>query len=410
VHLKNLFLVFLLVTSCIKVGKNEEISQQRSFRSDKKSDLTNIKSVLIEKSFAFITLRWTPKRTKKKSINKQKVGPILFDNVKNFYLNKCARLTSNFCRGILSNLFCVTSFLSDEKCFKILRLFFRLLTFTFLEVMCYECCWDNVNLPNNSYTNERKVLIIIDRIYKWLNSNVNKLIMFFKNLETKLKDKYNKTEIPKDFKSLSPNLIIRNKLKKLEITPRCLSLDLGIKELLGLLRSTVTSDKDHKLLKEMLLQFSPTKKVFYISNITILSITIYLTLLKGNIESNPGEKIATTDFGIISYNCNGLGDQKKLRRLLRKLTTEVEKGKIIFLQETHLVKTDYLNILWKHKYISNCVRTNSAGVMVLFNNQYKVLQQELDLDGRSIVAVLESQDSKLIISNTYFYNDHGLGI
>ena len=127
-------------------------------------------------------------------------------------------------------------------------------------------------------------------------------------------------------------------------------------------------------------------------------------------ESNPGEKQVTPDFGIISYNCNGLGDKKKLRRLLTKLKPEVEKGKIVFLQETHIVNTDYLNTLWKHKYISNCVKTNSAGVIILFDKNYDIVQQELDTEGRSIVAVIESQDSKLIVANSYFYNNHSLGI
>jgi exonuclease III len=128
------------------------------------------------------------------------------------------------------------------------------------------------------------------------------------------------------------------------------------------------------------------------------------------VESNPGEKQVTPDFGIISYNCNGLGDKKKLRRLLTKLKPEVEKGKIVFLQETHIVNTDYLNTLWKHKYISNCVKTNSAGVIILFDKNYDIVQQELDTEGRSIVAVIESQDSKLIVANSYFYNNHSLGI
>jgi len=128
------------------------------------------------------------------------------------------------------------------------------------------------------------------------------------------------------------------------------------------------------------------------------------------VESNPGEKQVTPDFGIISYNCNGLGDKKKLRRLLTKLKPEVEKGKIVFLQETHIVNTDYLNTLWKHKYISNCVKTNSAGVIILFDKTYDIVQQELDTEGRSIVAVIESQDSKLIVANSYFYNNHSLGI
>jgi hypothetical protein len=86
---------------------------------------------------------------------------------------------------------------------------------------------------------------------------------------------------------------------------------------------------------------------FFISTIIMLSLTIYLALLCQNIESNPGpHRPGTTTLPIMTYNCNGLGDQKKLKRLLLKLNVLVNKGCIVFLQETHIVDTKYLEMIW----------------------------------------------------------------
>jgi hypothetical protein len=76
-----------------------------------------------------------------------------------------------------------------------------------------------------------------------------------------------------------------------------------------------------------------------ISNTQILSLTIYKTLLMQNDESNPGMNKKDT-FSIVTFNCNGLGDRKKLKRLLIKLEPIVNRGGIIFLQETHLTDTN----------------------------------------------------------------------
>jgi exonuclease III len=134
-------------------------------------------------------------------------------------------------------------------------------------------------------------------------------------------------------------------------------------------------------------------------------------LLMQNIESNPGmNPINMHPISIMTYNCNGLRDNKKLRRLTSKLRPFVNNGGIVLLQETHLTDTNYLKSIWKEKFESNCIRSNSAGVLTLFKSDFEVVKTEKDEDGRLLIVVLKNQDTQMIISNTYFPNDHKLGI
>jgi exonuclease III len=145
-----------------------------------------------------------------------------------------------------------------------------------------------------------------------------------------------------------------------------------------------------------------------VSSNQILSLIIYLELLKQNVESNPGMNIRDKSvvIPIITYNCNGLGDKKKLKRLLLKVGPKVEKGAIVLLQETHLKDTKYFEMLWKHNFESNCISTNSAGVIILYSKEYEITESFHDKQGRNIIIAIEKGDTKLIISNSYFPNDH----
>ena len=145
----------------------------------------------------------------------------------------------------------------------------------------------------------------------------------------------------------------------------------------------------------------------------ILSLIIYLELLKQNVESNPGmntRKENSVTIPIITYNCNGLGDKKKLKRLLFKVGPKVEKGAIVLLQETHLKDTKFFEMIWKHNFVSNCKSTNSAGVIILYNKNYEITDKYCDEEGRNIIIAIENDDTKLIISNAYFPNDHKIAI
>ncbi len=147
-----------------------------------------------------------------------------------------------------------------------------------------------------------------------------------------------------------------------------------------------------------------------ISSSEMLSLTIYLELLRQNVESNPGMKKNNDTVTVIAYNTNGLGDKNKLRRLLTKVEPIVSKGGIILLQETHLKETGYLSLIWKFNFVSNCTKTNSAGVIILFNKEYESLDTFSDNNGRHLMVVLENGETKLIISNSYLPNDHREGI
>jgi hypothetical protein len=102
--------------------------------------------------------------------------------------------------------------------------------------------------------------------------------------------------------------------------------------------------------------------------------------------------------------------QKKLKRLLLKLSGMVGRGCIVFLQETHIVNTEYLEMIWKHNVLSNCVRTNSAGVIILYNKQFDLVYKFADGGGRQLVAVIQNDETKFIVANAYFPNDHKQGI
>ena len=147
------------------------------------------------------------------------------------------------------------------------------------------------------------------------------------------------------------------------------------------------------------------------STAKMVSLTIFLMLLMQNIESNPGMNPNNENpVSIITYNCNGLRDNKKLRRLMNKLAPFVNKGGIVLLQETHLTDTKYLSTIWKDKFESNCIRTNSAGVLTLFKSDFEIIKTEKDDEGRLLILVLKNQDTKIIISNAYFPNDHKISI
>ena len=148
------------------------------------------------------------------------------------------------------------------------------------------------------------------------------------------------------------------------------------------------------------------KEIFISSCIMTLALIFYALICAG-IELNPGPR---GNMEVITYNCNGLGDKNKLRNLLLKVNKKVQEGAIIFLQETHIVNTEYLKRIWKNKLISNCIRTNSAGVIILFNNKYEIKVSHEDDEGRYIVAVVEHEEQTIILSNAYFPNDHKAGI
>jgi hypothetical protein len=54
-------------------------------------------------------------------------------------------------------------------------------------------------------------------------------------------------------------------------------------------------------------------------------------------------------------------------------------------------------------FLSNCVKTNSAGVIILYNKY-------ADFEGRQLIAVIGNDERKFIVVNAYFPNDHKQGL
>ena len=67
-------------------------------------------------------------------------------------------------------------------------------------------------------------------------------------------------------------------------------------------------------------------------------------------------------------------------------------------------------MIWKHGFLSNCVKTNSAGVIILYNKQYDLVHKYADHEGRQLIAVLGNDERKFIVVNAYFPNDHKQGV
>jgi exonuclease III len=67
-------------------------------------------------------------------------------------------------------------------------------------------------------------------------------------------------------------------------------------------------------------------------------------------------------------------------------------------------------MIWKHNVLSNCVRTNSAGVIIPYNKQFDLVYKYADGEERQLVAVIQNDETKFIIANAYFPNDHKQGI
>ena len=97
-------------------------------------------------------------------------------------------------------------------------------------------------------------------------------------------------------------------------------------------------------------------------------------LVAQGIHPNPGPVEYRKDFEsvqIITYNCRGLRNVNKLKRLLVKSSKHVSKGAIVALQETHKIQEKFLNDNWCHKYVINASAGDQRGVLILFNKKYE---------------------------------------
>ncbi len=119
-------------------------------------------------------------------------------------------------------------------------------------------------------------------------------------------------------------------------------------------------------------------------------------LIRQNIKLNPGpqkfEKITKTKpktMEIITYNCNGLGNRAKLKRVISKSNKILDNRGIVMLQESHVMKLEQLELLTKHKIQINQFKTNSAGVVTLISNDFIIIENLKVGPGRQLYTVAQ---------------------
>ena len=151
-----------------------------------------------------------------------------------------------------------------------------------------------------------------------------------------------------------------------------------------------------------------SKGIDYIKDKLIRRLTIRKLLICQTVELNPGPPTNIKDnlLNIVTYNCNGLANIGKLKRIVSKSNKILDKGGIVVLQETHIMTEDRIKTITKHKFLLNQYRSNSAGVITLVSNDFNVVESFKDKAGRQLFTIVEKDETKFLVANVYCPNDH----
>ena len=154
----------------------------------------------------------------------------------------------------------------------------------------------------------------------------------------------------------------------------------------------------------------------------IINVTQMLLIRSGNVETNPGphpniphdtEKPNKNNLVIGSYNVQGIGNYKKLKRVLNQIHKLPYKNNcIINLQETHLTNEQTLNYHWTKGSVQSKGTTASSGVAILFNTGFfdDIIHTDRDDDGRYCALTATKDGETYHFINVYAPNDHYLAL
>jgi len=150
-------------------------------------------------------------------------------------------------------------------------------------------------------------------------------------------------------------------------------------------------------------------------------------LLSGDVEPNPGpgnrevsnergKKVNSKDLyhsiEVTTYNCRGLKEYKKLKRVLNTCANIVKRNplSITFLQETHLDSSaeSKLNVMWRGKAAISPGEGGSRGCITLCGDSWQVVEKYAPLDGRLIVLAIKTEQISIITINIYAPNNHDI--
>ena len=114
-----------------------------------------------------------------------------------------------------------------------------------------------------------------------------------------------------------------------------------------------------------------------------------------------------TELSIASINVRGLGNNSKRREVFNWLRNK--RQSIYFLQEAHCTEqnVDLWRSKWGYEALFSCCSGSSAGVAILFNNNFNldILKTFSDPSGRFIICDIKTTEKLLTIANIYAPNE-----
>ena len=136
-------------------------------------------------------------------------------------------------------------------------------------------------------------------------------------------------------------------------------------------------------------------------------ILIWLILLSGDIETNPGP---SKNILIGTYNVRGSSDKLKTKRLLNYVASNFKNDRVIYsFQETHISENRRYEIEygWRGEFILSPGNTNARGVLTLFNSTFfeKILFKFGDPNGRLTWIVGTSNGATELYASLYAPNN-----
>ena len=113
-----------------------------------------------------------------------------------------------------------------------------------------------------------------------------------------------------------------------------------------------------------------------------------------------------TNLKFVTFNGNGLGDQKKLAKVIT--WCKRYKPQILFLQETHCIegRTSWYREAWGCDWYHSMGEGNSRGVSIMIATEveYTLVEKVIDITVRYVVLDVEIEKRRYLIGNYYGTN------
>ncbi len=97
----------------------------------------------------------------------------------------------------------------------------------------------------------------------------------------------------------------------------------------------------------------------------------------------------TGNVKFVTWNCRGLGSIKKIKQVMDRI--KQLQAQIVFLQETHMVKSETIRIRrrWQGQVFAACHTSNARGVMTLIHKSIPIQVQKVTKDTLGRYMVLQ---------------------